>query len=73
MDIDKILRAKRRELITPKPEQVVQPAPELEPLEMEEELQPVDYLEPLSMPLRDESVYSSGWSLAELMDEFSQR
>ena len=77
MDIDKILRAKRRELTTPKPEQAVQPAPEIEvppePLEMEAEPQPMEYLEALSVPLREDSVYSSGWSLAELMDEFSQR
>ncbi len=73
MDIDKILKAKRRESTAPKPEQVVEPAPELEPFDIEEELQPVDYLEPLSVPFRDESVYSSGWSIAELMDEFSQR
>ena len=72
MDIDKIIKAKRRELTAPKPEQAVQPARELEPLEIEEQ-QPLDYLEPLSTPLRDESVYSTGWSLAELMDEFSQR
>lgn len=42
-------------------------------IELPEPLEPVVYLETLAEPPRDESVYGSGWSLAELMDEFAGR
>lgn len=50
----------------------IKPVPEPE-IEQPEQPEPLIYLDSLSKPLRDESVYSTGWSITELMNEFSGR
>lgn len=52
--------------------------PEIEPvqkpeIEQPEQPEPVVYLDSLVEPIRDESVYGSGWTITELMNEFSGR
>lgn len=54
------------------PESVIEPAQQPE-IEQPEQPEPEMYLESLAEFPRDESVYSSGWSVAELMTEFSGR
>lgn len=50
------------------------PAPGQQPeIQQPEEPEPVGHVESLVEPPRDESVYGSGWSLAQLMNEFSGR
>jgi hypothetical protein len=82
MDVDKIVKAAKRYLEKPKSraEQVTQPAQTvIQPLEDEPQSIPepepeqLEHLESLATPLREESVYGSGWSLAELIDEFRDR
>lgn len=38
-----------------------------------EQPEPVVHLESLAEPTKDESVYGSGWSVTELLNEFSER
>lgn len=48
--------------------------PEVQQIEIQpEQPEPLDLLESLVEPPRNESVYGSGWSLAELMNEFGGR
>ncbi len=49
--------------------------PEVQQLEIEqkEQPEPVRHLESLAEPSREESVFGSGWSVTELMSEFSAR
>lgn len=42
-------------------------------IEQPEQPEPVGHVESLTKPIRDESIYGSGWSLAQLMNEFSER
>lgn len=42
-------------------------------IEQPEEPEAVGHLESLADPPRDESIYGSGWSVAQLMDEFGGR
>lgn len=80
MDANKIITVKRanQTLIKPQlPSQLVQ-QPETKPVqqlevEQEEQPEPVDQLESLAESPKEESVYGSGWSVAQLMDEFSDR
>lgn len=42
-------------------------------IELPEQPEPAVHLESLAEPTREESVYGSGWSITELMHEFSGR
>lgn len=80
IDSNKIVTVKRANKSTAKPQLLSQPVQQSEEqqLEIEQPEQPeqpelVVYLEPLVEPIREESVYGSGWSLAQLMNEFGGR
>ncbi len=77
MDSNKIVTVKRANKSTAKPQLLSQPVQQAEEQQMEieqpEQPELVVYLEPLVEPIREESVYGSGWSLAELMNEFGGR
>ena len=72
MDSDKIVKVKNLSRRIEKPELVSQPK-EQPQIEQPEQPQLVVHMESLAEFSKDESVYGSGWSLAELMTEFSQR
>lgn len=79
-DSNEIIAIKRANKAVAKPEPSSQPVPqtEIEPvqqLEIEqlEQPAPVVCLKSLVEPTRKESVFGSGWSMAELMNEFSGR
>lgn len=80
MDANKIIAVKRANQTRAKPQlpsQLVQqletkPVQQLK-IEQKEQPEPVDQLESLTESTKEESVYGSGWSLAQLMDEFSER
>lgn len=42
-------------------------------IEQPEQPAPIVHLESLAEPAREESVYGSGWSITELMHEFTER
>ena len=76
MDINKIIKGRRLDRLTstPKPEPTPQPAPDTE-LDIDQPEQPLErrgHLESLAEPPREESVCGSGWSLAQLLDEFGR-
>ena len=81
MDANKIIAVKRANPTTAKPQLLSQRVQQSEtepvqrPDEIEQPQQPerVGHLEALTEPTRDESVYGSGWNLAQLMNEFSER
>ena len=54
-------------------ESVTEPPVEQPQIEQPEQPEPELYLESLAEPPRDESVYGSGWSIAQLMNEFGRR
>ncbi len=66
--IVKIHRPVNQVAVVTQPETQVQPE-----LEIELFPEPVEHLECLVTPVRDDSIYGSGWSLAELMTEFTGR
>ena len=72
MDSKRIVKVKNLNRPITKPEPVSQPQeqPQIEPPEQPE---PVVHMESLAEFPKDESVYGSGWSLAQLMNEFSAR
>lgn len=58
----------------PQPHSQLQQLEEVVELEIEQPEQPLGiYLESLAEPPKDESVYGSGWSIAQLKNEFHQR
>lgn len=76
---NQIVKVNRIDKPTDKPRPVVQPLrqqeAQIEPvLQMETEqlegLKPVFQLESLAEPIQQESIYDSGWSLAQLINEF---
>lgn len=72
MDSNKIIKVKSLSKPITKPEPV-SPPQEQPQIELPEQPKPVVRMESLAEFPKDESVYSSGWSLAELMTEFSAR
>ena len=77
MDANKIVAVKRAPT-TAKPQLLSQRLQQTEPVqqpqvEQPEQPEPVGHIESLTKPLRDESIYGSGWNLAQLMNEFSER
>ena len=80
MDDNKIIAVKRANPTLAKPQLLSQRVQQSEPepvqqpeIEQPEQPDPVGHLESLIEPTRDESVYGSGWNLAQLMNEFSER
>lgn len=80
MDSTKPVIIKRSNQSTEKTQRHFQPIQQsnieaIPQLEIEQPEQPVavGHLESLAEPSRDESIYGSGWSVAELMNEFSGR
>jgi len=80
MDSNKVISVIRAGEATEKNLPVSQPVqkPEIEPtqeieVELPEQPEPVFHLESLAEPPRDSSVYGSGWSITELMNEFAGR
>ena len=82
MNLQKIVQASRdnkaRERSKPISKPVQQLEIELKPtqqqeVEQPEQSKPVGYLESLAELFPQESVFGSGWSLAELLDEFGER
>lgn len=77
MDTNQIVRVKHVNKSIDKTKSISQSAQQalVEQLEIgqPERIEPVVPLEFLAEPPKDESVYGSGWSLAELMDEFGGR
>lgn len=82
MDSNRIVKVKRLDKPIEKskpPAQLVQQLdPNIEPvsepeIEQPEQPEPVVHLKSLAEPTREESVYGSGWSVAQLMNEFSGR
>jgi len=72
MDIDKIIKVKHSDKPIPRTERTSQFVPDFE-IEEPDQLAPMGELESLAEPTRSESIYGSGWSLAELMNEFGGR
>lgn len=66
------VKPQRRSQLVQESDNDVESTPQLE-IEQPEQPEPELYLESLVEPPRDESVYGSGWSVAELMTEFSER
>ncbi|WP_009630173.1 hypothetical protein [Synechocystis sp. PCC 7509] len=54
------------------PEELIKPTPKVE-IEPQEQLEPVLIVDAMLEISRDESVYGCGWSLTELLNEFSGR
>ena len=82
IDSNEIIAIKPAHKPIPKPKpssQPVQPLgnqqPEVQQVEIEqpEQPEPVRHLESLAEPSREESVFGSGWSVPQLMNEFSGR
>ncbi len=80
MNSDKPVIVKRSNQSTEKTQRHFQPIQQsaiesVPQLEIEQPEQPlaVRHLESLAETPRDESIYGSGWSVAQLMDEFSWR
>ena len=80
MDANKIIAVKRADPTPAKPQLLFQRVQqsETEPvqqpqIEQPEQPEPVGHVESLTELTRDESVYGSGWNLAQLMNEFSER
>ena len=82
MDLQKIVQASRDSKAKEKPQRSSAPVKqlqlELQPTQQQEVVQPdqpkpVAHLESLAEFIPEESVYGSGWSLAELLDEFADR
>lgn len=65
------LKPQRRSPLIQEP--VVEPPAQQPEIEQPEQPEPELYLESLAETLLDQSVYGSGWSVAELMDEFGGR
>lgn len=72
MDSNKIVKVKSLSKPITKPEPVSQPE-EQPQIEQPEQPEPVIRMESLAEFHKDESVYGSDWSLAQLMNEFSTR
>lgn len=76
LDSNRIVAVKPASKPVVKPQLISQPVqkPEAQPeIEQPEEPEPLVHLESLVEPTREESVYGSGWSWAELVNEFSGR
>lgn len=76
LDANRIVAVKPASKPVVKPQLLSQPVqkPEEQPeIEQPEEPDPVVHLESLIEPTREESVYGTGWSWAELVNEFSGR
>lgn len=72
MDSQKVVIVKRANKPPEKSEPLSQPMRQPE-IDQPEQPEPIVRLESLVEPPREESVYGSGWSVAELMHEFSSR
>jgi hypothetical protein len=66
------LPSSQRSSSAPTPEETKEPTQTVE-MESQEQLEPVVITEALLETPRDESVYGSGWSLTELLNEFNER
>ena len=77
MDSNRIVRVKRAEnpIVKPQPlsQRVQQQEVQQPQIEQPEQPEQVFHLESVAESTREESVYGSGWSLAQLMNEFSGR
>lgn len=80
MNANKFIKIKRLnqptilpELLSESPQQLDVKPVQVPEIEQPEQLLPVSHLEQTVEFAREESVYGSGWSLAELMNEFSGR
>ena len=72
MDSQKVVIVKRANKPPAEPESLSQPTRQPE-IDQPEQPDPIVHLESLVEPARQESVYGSGWSVTELMHEFSGR
>lgn len=78
-DLNNVITVIRTNKPTTKPLLLSQPVQQLEIESVQEpeieqlEQPPESYINSLIEPIRDESVYGSGWSVTELMNEFSGR
>ena len=79
MDTNKIVAVKRApttakpQLLSQRLQQSETEAVQQPQIEQPEQPEPVGHVESLTEPLRDDSIYGSGWNLAQLMNEFSER
>ena len=72
MPSNEIVKVKRANKPPAEPESLSQPTRQPE-IDQPEQPDPIVHLESLAEPSREESVYGSGWSVTQLMHEFSSR